>query len=310
MQGQLPALLEGVEALVLKNIICIGGLAALQCILLACPRLSHLYLHQIRFAGEVAPCHRYDVTANHKETLRTLVWIEWDNRNPSAELLSWLIHGGMNFSPSQLGFRRMTHGAWGMVHAAGDSLEYLLADLEYSTSCPPTVSAFAHNIRLASIDIVRFSPHASGARSLLSILSNIGTTNTSMRQLGLSVVSTVLTGVSSNVSIWREVDSHLAQLTCSLPALMVTLYFHYCYYVDDHSGKIIELVDSLTLFYEARGRLSVCWSAMPEQYVKATLLANSVEPFSNLNSDYSPRISAPRNIVENLALSNAKTAGN
>ncbi|PCH44539.1 hypothetical protein WOLCODRAFT_154579 [Wolfiporia cocos MD-104 SS10] len=269
IQGQLPALLEGVETLVLKDIACLGGLAALKCILLACSRLSHLYFHQIHFADEVAPYHRYDATANHKEALRTLVWTGWAEYYPSAELLSWLRHGGMNFSPSRLGFKGMTEGTWDLVHAAGDSLEYLSVDLEYSTSRPPTAPAFACNTRLASIDIIRFNPHAHGAEGMLSVLSNIGATNTSMRQLGLSVVGSALTRMSSDASIWREVDSHLARLARSLPALVVTLYFYYCYYVDDHSGKIIELVDNLTLFREARGRLSVCWSATREQYLHA-----------------------------------------
>ncbi|PCH44712.1 hypothetical protein WOLCODRAFT_154756 [Wolfiporia cocos MD-104 SS10] len=82
MQGQLSALLEGVEILALSGFVCLGGPPALQCILLACSRLSHLYLNGVCFADDVAPYHLHDATANHKETLRTFVYYG-DDDDPS-----------------------------------------------------------------------------------------------------------------------------------------------------------------------------------------------------------------------------------
>ncbi|PCH44538.1 hypothetical protein WOLCODRAFT_154578 [Wolfiporia cocos MD-104 SS10] len=268
IQGRLPGLLEGVETLVLKNVLCRGGLASLQGMLLACRRLSCLYLDVVRFPDDDgSPYHRHGATINHKEILRTFVYNEWEASDSSEDLLRWLASGEMNFSPSRVDLARLTDGTWDVLRAAGDSLEYLTVDLSWPVSCPPTAPAFACNTWLASIEIVRFDLRTTGA---LGFLSNIGATNTGMRQLGLSLLGSVSAYVSSDASIRREVDSHLARLARSLPALVVTLYFHYCFYGGDDIYNIItELVDNLTLFREARSRLVVCWSATPEQYQHA-----------------------------------------
>ncbi|PCH44711.1 hypothetical protein WOLCODRAFT_154755 [Wolfiporia cocos MD-104 SS10] len=182
----------------------------------------------------------------------------------------------MNFSPSRLGFTTMTERTLDMLHNAGDSLEYLWVDLS-EPIFPPMAPALARNTRLASVDIVQFTPRTIAAWRVLSVLSNIGATNTSMQQLGLSVICSLAMLVDA--STWREVDSRLARLARSLPALVVTLYFHRCFYShDDKHDKITELVDNFTLFHEARGRLAVCWSATPEQYAKAVDLKLVCQP--------------------------------
>ncbi|PCH44708.1 hypothetical protein WOLCODRAFT_165341 [Wolfiporia cocos MD-104 SS10] len=275
MQGQLPALLEGVEILSLSGIVCLGGPPALQGILLACSRLSHLYLNGVCFADDVSPYHLHDATANHKETLRTFVYYGDDDDPSEQELLRWLAHGGMNFRPSRLGFTTMTEGICDMLHSAGDSLEYLWVDLS-EPIFPPMAPALACNTRLASIDILYFNPRLIAAWRVLSVLSSIGATNTSMQQLGLSVIGPLAKLV--NASTWREVDSHLARLARSLPALVVTFYFHRCFNDDDQRGKIIEILDNFMLYREARGRLAVCWSATPEQYAKAVDLKLVCQP--------------------------------
>ncbi|PCH44755.1 hypothetical protein WOLCODRAFT_27023, partial [Wolfiporia cocos MD-104 SS10] len=153
MKAYLPSLLSGVETLALHNITCLGGLEALRSILLACSRLSHLYLGQVYFPEDTRWCPTYGATVDHKETIRTLVCAGREGCAPFEGLLQWLTHGGLNVNLSRLGISGMTDNAWDILHIAGDSLEYLWIDLR-ETVRPRVVAALARNTRLVAIDLI------------------------------------------------------------------------------------------------------------------------------------------------------------
>ncbi|PCH44750.1 hypothetical protein WOLCODRAFT_165373 [Wolfiporia cocos MD-104 SS10] len=267
LKGRLPKLLERVETLSLTNITCTGQ--GVQNILLACSRVSHLYLDRLYFPLGTRELLAHDATVNQRETIHTLVYTGRESCAPSTELLEWLVHGGINVNPSHLGFSRMSDVAWDMVHVAGSNLEYLWIDLMDPVH-PRMAPALAVNTQLVSIDLIGFHYVLGGSwTALLHVLSHIGRANTSLRQLSLSHIGDMDSGDSIDPHAWREVDSHLARLAQSLPKLVVNLYFQRGFYSNRLHDMIIEILDNLTLYREARGRLTVCWSVTLTQYAEA-----------------------------------------